>query len=53
MAHQMEGTDGAFDINYARQELSELFPFFRAEYPTQAKKMTSNYGGKPRFRRRW
>ncbi len=53
MAHQLEGTDSAFDIKYARQELQELFPFFRAEYPSQAKKMTSNYGGKPRFQRRW
>lgn len=56
MAHQVEGTDSAFDITYARQELAELFPFFRAEYPSQSKKMTSNYGGKPRFgrfSRRW
>lgn len=51
MAHQMEGTDSAFDINYARQELQELFPHFAAENPNQSKKPVTNYGGLPRFRR--
>lgn len=51
MAHQMEGTDSAFDINYARQELEDLYPAFRSEYPDQRKKMTTHYGGMPRLQR--
>jgi len=49
VAHQVEGTDSAFDINYARQELEELYPAFRSEYPDQRKKMISSYGGAPRW----
>ena len=51
MAHQVEGTDSAFDITYAEKELSELYPLFKAEYPNQSKKATTNYGGLPRMRR--
>jgi len=51
MAHQVEGTDAAFDINYAAAELKELYPSFLSEYPDQRKKLASNYGGKPRFRK--
>jgi len=49
MAHQMEGSDAAFDITYAKQELEELFPHFRAENPNQSKKAITNYGGFPRW----
>lgn len=51
MAHQMEGTDSAFDIEYARSELVELYPAFRSEFPDQRKKIAMNYGQLPRFRR--
>lgn len=51
MAHQMEGSDSAFDINYAREELMELFPHFRAENPNQSKLAITSYGPKPRIRR--
>lgn len=51
MAHQVEGTDSAFDINYAGQELMELYPWFRSEYPDQRKKTINSYGMKPRFQR--
>lgn len=49
MAHQMEGSDSAFDINYARQELEELFPHFRAENQNQSKRAVTSYGPRPRF----
>lgn len=51
MAHQVEGTDSAFDINYARQELAELYPAFRNEFPDQRKKLIASYGGTPRWSR--
>ena len=51
MAQQMEGTDSAFDISYAKRELDELYPAFRSEYPDQRKKVVFSYGGKPRFQR--
>ena len=51
MAHQMEGSDAAFDISYAQSELKELFPHFRAENPNQTKLAATSYGGLPRFRR--
>lgn len=51
MAHQMEGSDAAFDINYAQGELKELFPNFRSENPNQTKLASTSYGGLPRFRR--
>jgi hypothetical protein len=53
MAHQMEGTDSAFDISYAEKELQSLYPAFRSEHPDQRKKQTSQYGGLPRFNRRF
>src|SRR3990167_5846696 len=49
MAHQMEGSDSAFDINYARQELEELYPHFRSENQNQSKKAVTSYGPRPRF----
>ena len=51
MAHQVEGSDSAFDITYARQEMEELFPHFRAENPNQSKKTITSYTGRPRLRR--
>ena len=53
IAQQMEGTDSAFDIEYARRELGELYPAFRSEYPDQRKKVVFNYGGKPRWQNRY
>jgi hypothetical protein len=51
MAHQLEGTDSAFDISYAKEELKDLYPAFRSEYPDQRKKMAQSYSGLPRFQR--
>lgn len=49
MAQQMEGSDAAFDITYAEKELETLYPAFRAENPGQSKKVTTQYGPRPRF----
>lgn len=51
MAHQLEGTDSAFDISYAKEELKDLYPAFKSEYPDQRKKMVQSYSGLPRFSR--
>lgn len=51
MAHQVEGTDSAFDIAYAEKELSVLYPAFRSENPDQRKKAVTSYGQLPNFRR--
>lgn len=51
MAQQVEGTDSAFDISYAENELRELYPSFRSEIPDMRKKATTNYGSLPRVRR--
>ncbi len=52
MAHQMEGTNSAFDINFALQELRELFPAYKGVYPSQVKKARGRTGGLP-ARGRW
>lgn len=51
MAHQVEGTDSAFDLQYAANELAELYPSFRTEYPDQRKKVTDRTTSGPRFQR--
>jgi len=51
MAHQVEGTDSAFDISYAQAELQELYPHFRSEHSDQRTKAVGNYGLMPRFQR--
>lgn len=51
IAHQLEGTDSAFDINFAKNELAVLYPAYKGEHPSQAKKATAHYGGLPRFNR--
>ncbi len=50
MAHQLEGTDSAFDINFARGELLVLYPTYAGENPNQSKKPVSHYGGLPRWK---
>src|SRR4030067_1483992 len=52
IAHQLEGTDSAFDINFAKNELSVLYPAYKGEHYSQAKKPSVNYGGLPRFNNR-
>ena len=51
MAHQVEGTDSAFDLKYAQGELADLYPSFRSEYPDQRKKTVGKTTSGPRFQR--
>ncbi len=58
-AHQIEGADSNFDMDYARRMLNGdpgstdrsgrmgLYGKYRAEYPTQSKKAIGFYGSKP------
>ncbi len=53
MAHQVEGTDAAFDITYAEKELKTLYPAYQGVYPSQVKKVASSYGNRKPSRGRW
>lgn len=54
MAQQMEGSDGAFDINFAIAQLKELYPAYRGMFPSMVKKVTQSYGNRRPLRgRRW
>lgn len=52
MAHQMEGTDSAFDITFAENKLARLYPIYKAINPSDAKKTAGRYGSSP-SRGRW
>lgn len=39
MAHQVEGSDSAFDMEYAAAQLKDLYPHYKGQYPNQSKKM--------------
>ena len=51
MAHQLEGSESAFDISYAESELKILYAPYKAENPNQSKKAITSYNGKPKFRK--
>lgn len=53
MAHQMEGSDSAFDITFAEKKLAALYPAYRGVYPSQVKKIAGGYGNKKFGRGRW
>lgn len=53
MAHQMEGTDSAFDINFARAKMKELYPAYTGLYPSQAMKKRGQTGSRTPGRGRW
>jgi len=42
-AHQIEGADSTFDINFANSELESLYKKYKKEYPSQAKQAISFY----------
>lgn len=52
MAHQMEGTDSAFDINLAEAQLKVLYPAYKGLYPSMVKKVRGRTGALP-ARGRW
>lgn len=39
MAHQMEGSDSAFDIGFAENQLKTLYPAYRSLNPSQVKRV--------------
>lgn len=43
-AHQVEGADSTFDLNYANAELDVLYKRYKVQYPSQAKNAISYYG---------
>jgi len=51
IAHQLEGTDSVFDIQFAKNELATLYQAYNGEHSSQTKKATVHYGGLPRFQR--
>lgn len=53
MAHQVEGSDSAFDLNEIVAQLKELYPAYKGMYPSQLKKSRSGYGGEKPARGRW
>lgn len=56
MAHQLEGTDSTFDLNFARQQLQDIYPILRAQSPNQTKRNISRSTAGPRLSRlgrRW
>ena len=65
MAHQLEGTDSAFDISFASRALygdpsapdpagrSGLYAMYRGEHPDQSVKAIGRYGATPRYGDRW
>ena len=44
-AHQIEGADSTFDINFAKQELETLYRKYRAENPSLSKKVIGRWTG--------
>ena len=62
-AHQIEGEDSTFDINFANQNLygnlsspdpimrMGLYSKYKNEYPSQSKKAVSSWSSGPRFRK--
>lgn len=51
-AHQIEGTDSSFDINWAKSELDTLYKRYKVSYPSMAKQALGSYGSTPN-RNRW
>jgi hypothetical protein len=51
-AHQVEGSDSTFDINWARQELDILYRRYKVEHPSMAVQAARDYGSNP-ARGRW
>lgn len=50
-AHQMEGKDSVFDMQFAQNELQKLYGRYVAEYPAQTKKAVTRWITPPTFRR--
>lgn len=53
MAHQVEGTESEFDINYATGQLKVLYPAYQALFPSMIKKAIQSYGSSRPIRQGW
>lgn len=53
MAHQTEGSDSTFDIDFAENQLARLYPAYKAINPSQVQKVARGYGNKKVSRGRW
>lgn len=51
MAHQLEGTDSSFDLNFAQGQMKELYPILKSQVPNMAKRTIGRSTGGPRLRR--
>lgn len=51
MAHQTEGSDSTFDINYAQQQMKDLYPIIRSQTPSIVKPDIRRSTSGPRMRR--
>jgi len=45
LAHQVEGTDSAFDLGFAENQLKSLYPAYKSINPSQVQKVRRSYGG--------
>ncbi len=53
MAHQTEGSDSSFDMDFALMRLKELFPAYKGLNPSQSTKVQQQYGSRRPSRGRW
>lgn len=51
-AHQIEGADSQFDIQYAERKLETLYSKYMIEHPSEAKRKVGSYSSSP-ARHRW
>lgn len=51
MAHQLEGTDSAFDLNFARQQLQDVYPILKGQTPNMTKRAAGRSTAGPWLRR--
>lgn len=51
MAHQIEGSDSKFDIEFAQMQLKELYPAYKGANPNMSQRVVAKYANKPRFLR--
>jgi hypothetical protein len=50
MAHQLEGTDSAFDLQFSQSELNDLYQRYKSQHPSLAVKVRQHYSREPSFR---
>lgn len=51
MAHQIEGSDSTFDLNFAMGQLKEIYPILKAQTPNMGKRLIGRSTAGPRMRR--